>query len=312
MDHQLIEKYLKGKLLPCEIEEVMSWIESNNDHQKEFMELRKLYDLTIWHSTIDHAAPLESRKKKISSFTKYLSRTAVVLFILSGTGVGLFSLLKYESSFGVNTITSPPGQRIGITLSDGTNVWLNSNSSIRLPTGNKDNVRTIELEGEAYFEVARDEKHPFLIKTSQYDITVLGTSFNLLSYKNASLFECSLLEGSVSVKDHKRNTDILLQTNEKLRLENGILSKTEIKDDDKFLWRKGIYSFRNEPLLIVFEHLSLLHEVTIELKNPQIGQQMCSGKFRNKDGIDHILSILQRSYQFTYERNEENNTYTIY
>ena len=303
MEQKLIEKYLNGTALPKEREEVFAWIEENEENGEIFSELRKLYDITVWNATYS------SKQNKRFSLSFWQSFAAIFLLLLSlGTAVFLFSREKLPTTI-VDTVTCPQGQRLELALSDGTKVWLNSNSTLNFSTW--EDFRTVELNGEAYFEVAYDPKRPFIVKTHECDITVLGTTFEVMSYEESNLFECSLIEGKISLKSHYNDQEIIMSTDEKVLIKNGVITRSKIEEDEEFLWRNGICSFKNQPLSTVFEQLALLHEVTINLENPEIGLQMCTGKFRNKDGIDHILSILQKNYQFNCEKDDLTNTYTI-
>ncbi|MDR0575011.1 MAG: FecR domain-containing protein [Tannerella sp.] len=307
MDQKTIEKYLKGITSSHERNEVMGWIEKEEKNKKDFLELRKLYDISVWNAEV-----IPHKKVKRHAAINNLWRAAAVFLVLLSMGLSYLLLSKSEIQMSVETVTCPQGQRLELFLSDGTKVWLNSNSTLSFRKDKKEKNRTVELDGEAYFDVIPDKNNPFIVKTETHDITVLGTSFNVFAYRNSGLFECSLVEGVVRLKSASENTEILLQPNEKIRMANGVVSRLSIDSDKEFLWKIGIYSFKNQPLSEVFAHISLLHEVKIELKNPLIGNQMCTGKFRNKDGIDHILSTLQKNYRFSYLKDEDSQTYTIY
>ena len=307
MDQKTIEKYLKGTISTREREDVMAWIEKEEKNKKDFLELRKLHDISIWNTEY-----IPDKKIKRPSTVNVLWRVAAVFLVLLSLGLSYLLVSDKESQMAVKTITCPQGQRLELVLSDGTKVWLNSNSILSFQNNKKENTRIVELDGEAYFEVTPDKKNPFIVQTEMYDITVLGTSFKVFSYQKSGLFECSLIEGAVSLQDKSQTVDMRLQPNEKVRLSNGTLIRSSIDPDENFLWKVGIYSFKNQPLSDVLAHLSLLHEVSIELKNPQIGAQMCTGKFRNKDGIEHILLTLQKNYQFSFTKEEDTHTYIIY
>lgn len=307
MNHKTIEKYLKGIISSQKREEVMEWIEKEEKNKRKFLELRKLYDISIWNAEF-----ISDKKMRKLSTINILWRVAAISLILLSIGLSFLLQSNDVSQIAVETITCPQGQRLELVLSDGTKVWLNSNSMLSFRNNKKMNSRIIDLDGEAYFDVAPDKKSPFIVQTEIYDITVLGTSFNVFAYRNSGLFECSLLEGSVNLTN-KNETELMnLQPNEKVELYNGSLIRSPIDADEDFLWKVGIYSFKNQPLSNVFSHLSLLHEVNIKLKNPQLGTQMCTGKFRNKDGIDHILSILQKNYRFSVTKDEKTQTYIIH
>ena len=119
-----------------------------------------------------------------------------------------------------NTIHVPPGQRINLILSDNTNLWLNANTTFRYPTKFSKETRTVYLDGEAYFEVSKNEKKPFIVKTAQGDIHVTGTLFNVEAYSKHHSFETSLFEGGVDI--YKGDTMLAtLYPNQNGTLKNG-------------------------------------------------------------------------------------------
>ena len=156
------------------------------------------------------------------------------------------------------------------------------------------------LEGEGYFEVARDEKHPFIVETEKYNVRVLGTTFNVSAYPDSDLFETSLIEGKVTVYQPDTQYEVMLQPNEKVETIDGKLCKETFTSDHAFLWRIGVYSFKNEPLEAVFKKLEQYYEVRIINKNIEIASRPCTGKFRQKEGIEHVVKVLQKYVGFDY------------
>lgn len=190
---------------------------------------------------------------------------------------------RLEHSTDVQTVTVPAGQRASLILADGTTVWLNSNSTLKYPAnGFHSKNRKVTLEGEGYFEVAHDEKHPFIVETEKYDIRVLGTTFNVSAYPNSDMFETSLIEGKVTVYQPDTQHEVTLKPHEKVEAKNGKLYKETFSSDNDFLWRMGIYSFKDEPLETVFKKLEQYYEVKIINKNEEIASRPCTGKFRRK------------------------------
>ena len=166
------------------------------------------------------------------------------------------------------------------------------------------------LEGEGYFEVAHDEKHPFIVETQKYDIRVLGTTFNVSAYPNSDMFETSLIEGKVTVYQPDTQNEIVLKPYEKVEARDGKLYKEAFTSDNDFLWRMGIYSFKNEPLETVFKKLEQYYEVKIINNNQEIAS--CTGKFRQKEGIEHVMKVLQKYVKFNYMQDDEKNQIIIY
>jgi transmembrane sensor len=128
-----------------------------------------------------------------------------------------------------NTVSTRPGSRSKVQLPDGTQVWLNSDSRLTYNQGFPADSREVQLTGEAYFDVAKDKSHPFVIHTSTVDIKVLGTSFNVRSYDNERNTETALFQGSIQVSLHNNpEQKILLKPDQKLIVQNNKLSVTGI------------------------------------------------------------------------------------
>ena len=104
-----------------------------------------------------------------------------------------------QTPIALQTITVPAGQRINITLADGTNVWLNARTTIQYPITFNEKERLVKLDGEAYFDVTKDKSKPFIVQTNNYNVEVLGTKFDVDSYSETEIFETTLMEGSVRI-----------------------------------------------------------------------------------------------------------------
>ena len=94
-----------------------------------------------------------------------------------------------QTPIALQTITVPAGQRINITLADGTNVWLNARTTIQYPITFNEKERLVKLDGEAYFDVTKDKSKPFIVQTNNYNVEVLGTKFDVDSYSETEIFE---------------------------------------------------------------------------------------------------------------------------
>ena len=135
---------------------------------------------------------------------------------------------------------------------------------------------------------------------------------NVSAYPDSDLFETSLIEGKVTVYQPDTQHEVMLQPNEKVETIDGKLCKETFTSDHAFLWRIGVYSFKNEPLEAVFKKLEQYYEVRIINKNIEIASRPCTGKFRQKEGIEHVVKVLQKYVGFDYTLDEENNQIIIY
>lgn len=200
-------------------------------------------------------------------------------------------------------ITVPAGQRINIDLPDGSNVWLNANTTIEFPLSFTKENRTLFLDGEAFFDVKRDEKHPFIVHTDRYDIKVLGTKFNIESYSDSENFETTLINGKVSLTAHS-NTDkeIILLPNQKAHLQNGILNIENVDDFTQYRWIEGLICFKNAAFQSIMKKFEKYYEIKIIINNKKVSQHIFTGKFRQADGVEYALRVLQKDISFKFRR----------
>lgn len=163
-----------------------------------------------------------------------------------------------------NTITVPAAARFRVTLPDGTGVWLNAESTLRYPLNFQDSARTVELAGEAYFEVTKEQARPFIVSTNETQVKVLGTRFNISAYPKESFLSTTLLSGLVELKRG-------LITQPLQPGQQGTLAKKQnrfqIKEADTTAataWMQGKLVFTNEPLSMVLGKISRRYNVIID------------------------------------------------
>jgi ferric-dicitrate binding protein FerR (iron transport regulator) len=311
MNQELLTKYLKGISTDQENQQVLSWIEVSDENRREFLKQRRLYDSALWHMQ-DEGAQLAEQKAEPNIFRKWMGIAAMIAILITGTVMVQQSIYRNSHEIYTQVVEVPQGQRVNLTLSDGTRVSLNSNSTLRFPSSFADNRRAVVLDGEGFFEVAHNSNKPFHVITEKCEVKVLGTKFNVLAYSGSEIFETSLVEGSVSVLNRKTDQHTLLEPMEKISLKNNNFVKSEFNSEDDFLWRQGIYVFNNEDLTEVFTKLEQYYQLEIEVKTKDIASKTCTGKFHQKEGIEHIIKVLQKANNFSYTRDEETNTITIY
>ncbi len=310
MDTKLLNKYLAGDALPEEKREVVRWMKESEEHREQMTQMRHIYDATIWNGNLQEEKV--ENKKTVMRYLRMSMKIAAVVAMLAFIIHKEYQDYQLEHSAEMQMVTVPAGQRANLILADGTTVWLNSNSSLKYPAnGFHAKDRKVILEGEGYFEVVHDEKHPFIVETEKYDVRVLGTTFNVSAYPNSGMFEASLIEGKVSVYQPGTQSEIVLKPYEKVEVREGKLYKETFTSDNDFLWRMGIYSFKDEPLEAVFRKLEQYYEVKIVNKNVEIASHPCTGKFRQKEGIEHVMKVLQKYIKFSYIQDEEKNQIII-
>lgn len=286
-----------------EEKQIRSWMNESEVNFQRFMQARKEYDIF----TLSNSDTTRKNRKIVHSQKLFGIAAAVILVLIVG-GLYLFRFVNKSEQY--NTILVPPGQRINLILSDNSNVWLNANTTFRYPTQFSKKNRTIFLDGEAYLDVSKNKRKPFIIKTKQGDIRVTGTSLNVEAYSKYDSFETSLFTGSVDIYRNEAKV-VSLKPNEKSTLDNDELIISNIIDTDEYLWRKGLIVFNNKKLEDILLSLEKYFDVSIQINSKSLPQHTYTGKFRQSDGVDYALRVLQRSIQFQYERDEITGTIYI-
>lgn len=163
-----------------------------------------------------------------------------------------------------NTLSTANGQQYELVLPDQTKVWLNSTSVIKFPvsfTGLKD--RTVELSGEAYFEVSKDQQHPFVVKTQQQQVVVLGTHFNLNSYPDEPETVTTLLEGSVKVSAVSNQSSQVIKPGEKAVNTGQAIEVEKANLQQATAWKNGFFRFTDESLEGIMKQISRWYDVKV-------------------------------------------------
>ncbi len=197
-----------------------------------------------------------------------------------------------------NTITTPRGGQYQITLPDGTDVWLNSASSITFPTVFNGNERLVKITGEAYFEVksmfSKEEKGkmPFIVEAADNRITVLGTHFNVNAYSDEDAVRTTLAEGSVKVS--RGNSSTMIKPGEQAMLANGETNFKIIHPDmeEVLAWKNGKFLFRNANAQSIMRQLSRWYDVDINYKD-DLSKIIFSGGISRKDRIEKLIELLE-------------------
>ena len=194
-----------------------------------------------------------------------------------------------------NTIVTPRGGQYAVVLSDGTKVWLNAASSLKYPVAFTGNERSVELNGEAYFEVAKDATKPFFVKSNTQTVEVLGTHFNINSYTDEKATKTTLLEGSVKVSNPSNTAIIKLKPGQ--QAVNGAGQMHIIYDadvDEAMAWKNGKFLFNDTELQTIMRQLSRWYDVDVEYKGT-ITERHYRGKISRNVPVSQIFEILKTS-----------------
>jgi ferric-dicitrate binding protein FerR (iron transport regulator) len=354
--NRLIHKYLEGSASEDELRNLLNWLKSETQNVNHFnqvcsiwesipnsrySETQTQYALEKLSSKIRDYENLKINKPRISHPSKYTVQlwkyAATILFIISlSTFVYIISNKQPQNKkVDYYTVIAPKNQKSRVILPDGTKVWLNCGSSLKFKTiyGNK--IRDVYLNGEAYFEVAKNPDKPFLVYASSVTVKALGTSFNVKCYADDRTIETTLVEGKVEVRGKTSSTSnynsVFLIPNEKAVFnrsdsklsvskmyvpskENVKPSLQEQKNKPKTIasvigWKDQQLVFEEEPFDELIKRLERWYNVTIEVKDSvALAKNSYTGKFVNNESIEQVLKILSRTTAIKYSIYHENIT----
>lgn len=315
MNTELLHKFFAGKASNEEILKIKSWTEQSDENLQELISERKIYDtiqlnihnpLTVVSEVTIDEQPV--RRFSMNSFAKEFLKIASVVLVTILASWMLFNNNKINpNELAMQTIKVPAGQRINVVLPDGTSVWVNSKSTLTYPVAFNTEQRNVYLEGQAYFDVAKNKDVPFIVNTQEGSVKALGTAFDVISLSDDNVFETMLLEGSVEVSlSTDLSRKVILIPNQKATVSEGDFSITTVEDQNPYEWRNGLVSFRNKKFKEIMTILEKTYDIDIELKDANVGDQMYTGKFRISDGIQYALDVLSLYKKIDYKIDYEN------
>ena len=302
MDKELLYRFFRNEVSQEEAFAVQELMESSEEAREAFFAERRLFDTLILGVEPAEKGHLLS----LRLLARYAIQAAAVLLI-AVAGAWIWSVVTPRPDVSDNVITVAEGQRAQLILSDGTLVWLNAGSTMRYPASFGSDRRTVRLDGEGYFEVSRNEKVPFVVETSKADVEVLGTKFNIEAYASGT----ALIEGCVRVRSVNGENSVVLDPHQKAVLTEQGFKVTEFSDLNPYLWRNGIIYFRDASFDEIIGKLAQYFNVEIIIRNEELLKRSYTGKFRQVDGLDYALKVLQRDVSFTVQHDEENRRLTI-
>ena len=308
---ELIEKYFDGNITDAEIKELSDWIKNDRHLQNWWEEEFSKSDAGINPVLRDKlfARIKEQTQGKEETQGKENSRTirmnpwkwaaAIVLPIC----IAFFTYYLIDSSQTVGApfiVKADKGDKATIELPDGTNVVLNSASQLSYLNNFGENVRRVQLNGEAYFKVAHDEKRAFIVQVGDLEVKVLGTSFNVSAYEDAKDVTVVLWEGKVGVYAQKMSH--IMKPGDKIEYNKAThkITATQVHPSDYIEWTKGNIYFEKESLENIMKTLSRIYDVEIRFDSNKLPNEYFTGTIPG-GGIQNALNILMLTSPFYYE-----------
>tara|TARA_R110002072_G_scaffold3334_5_gene24653 strand:- start:5576 stop:6637 length:1062 start_codon:yes stop_codon:yes gene_type:complete len=341
MDPELIRKFFDGKCSPEEVHQVLIWINSEEgakDLQEKFekfeptnkkvsinsqsvldkihdrIELEEIESLSAKENKVRN---IPSKKRTKNTLLKRWKLGIAMSFLLTvmASAVWLFSnrrqekLLTLDKKNQIEYLTkqTQAGEKLTLKLNDGSIIQLNSNTTIRFPKHFEGNTREIYMEGQAFFDVHRDENKPFIVHSKDLITSVLGTSFAILEDAATQVSQVAVLTGKVKVSmslesDLEEADDLYLEPMDAASFNGvqGSFERIKVDYDNAFAWKDNVIVFQNATFIEVLKKLENWYGVNFQLKSSFKAHKDYSGRFDDQT-LEEILIGLSFTYDFEYE-----------
>lgn len=219
-----------------------------------------------------------------------LAKEAGVTITKSASGNLVYQISGQEADENkINTLSTSAGETYQLQLPDGSSIWLNAQSTLTYSSKLiRDNMRSVRLDGEAYFEIAKDPAHPFIVETTRQKIEVLGTHFNVNSYRNESAARTTLIEGAVRLNQHH----ILKPGEQGINTTTGDTQISQANTEETLAWKNDYFRFNDEKIESIMRKLERWYNVQVEYESqvPNIG---FNGTISRNNNISRVLRLLE-------------------
>lgn len=367
----IIAKYLLGIAGKEENSQLVEWLKKNEANKKYFGEVESIWNATeivknrdvinpdeAWEKIESKISPRfikvqashEGKEPEIPAAIRTILRIAAIIvftFGLSWGGFYIYYKKVFSASAAYNEVVVPRGSKSIINLPDGTKIWLNAETTLKYPEKFTGKNREVSLYGEAFFDVAKDEKKPFTVKTSDLDITALGTTFNVKSYSDEGTIETILVTGSLCVKKEDvtgKTQRMILKPKQRLTFvkkkgkilvdyvdteedkyeelsktkDETIVKRIEKRQEKIYLaedvdtemytsWKDHKLIFKNETFESLAEKLGRWYNVKISIEGEKLKKYSVTGTFENET-IEQALKALQLTTPFVCHFEQNNIT----
>jgi len=319
----ILIRYLQQQTSEDEDKKIESWLLDSPDNQSHFNSLNKIWEHSNskidfdlidadgdWEkvkSRIENVGHKPISKKLNSTFSLFVRIAAIIVL-----AVGITFLLRYYLLTEPEMIVhSTEINQSEILLSDGSKVYINKHSEISYPEKFSRKERVVNLKGEAYFEVSKNEKKSFIVHTTNNAVVkVLGTSFNINTDTISSIVTVHVTTGKVAFyKADEVENKAILTKNEKAVLEDDIISKSIIENPNFLSWKTGILEFKNSPLTSVVDQLAEFYKQTILINAQSIGDFKYTSTIDNQP-LEEVLDEIKLVFNLDYL--VKNDTIFIY
>lgn len=306
----LIIRYLNGNCTSEEKLELKDWIGEFPDHKKEFFTLKDIWDSSSSPNdrTVEHLAFFyknlyyKSKKLRIIWIQSFVAIAAVLL-------LGIIFTILIPSNTGnqfenLQVFSVPLGSKSKVVLVDGTEINLNSGSELRYSSAYSSENRVVSLSGEGFFNVKSNPEHPFTVKTTDFDIRVTGTRFNVCSYNDNNYSTATLAQGKVGLQMKGTSQVLEIEPGEKFQMNRETRKYSLINADveSEIAWKDGEFIFKKIPFPDLVQRLERWYDVKLNYSDAELQSFVFTGKFKNQETIWQVLDALKLTSPIDYRK----------
>ena len=314
LDEEIIIKFLTNECSEDELRRVNGWLEESDENVRELFRIEELYHLgklnpqseavkveKAERALLKRLEAEEAGQRKVCRMPVWLHYAAIFVGFLLISGFGYHFYHQYNEANSLIAITSNDEIK-ELLLPDGTKVWLNKHTTLKHPREFSGKGRSVYVDGEAYFDVARDLHKPFIVKSDVMQVRVLGTVFNLKSNRVNHSAVATLVKGEIEVKGNNEEGMIILSPGQKAEL-NGVTRRLVVKQVDTGIekWHTNEFDFNKADIFTVARTLENSYDVKIILSPAMDGTKTYSGPLKKKDTLEEMLKQVQNSIPLEYK-----------
>lgn len=316
LSEDIINKYLTEQCSEEELIEVNAWMKESEENARRLFRLEAVYHLGKFNPYADERRMARAEKqlcKKLNEEKEKQKKTeqrhrwmryaaAIVAILVIGGGAGYW-IDRNEADREMMIAAGNEGSVKEVVLPDGTKVWLNHRATLKYPREFSEEERKVYLEGEAYFEVTKNRRKPFIVASDAMRVRVLGTRFNLKCDKRCRIAEATLIEGEIEVKGNKEEGQIILAPGQRAELNrnNGRMTVKQVDAGMDAVWHDNLIPFMKADIFTITKALERFYEVRIILSPDIRADKTYSGVLKLKSSIESVLKSLQNSIPINYK-----------
>lgn len=317
--YKLIEDYTNKNISSEDLADLMAWVDFSKENQQSFREVLKTYEAADYFfqnpkqkqknwATIQQHISKKENERVISVKKDKLSWLKIVatIVLISSISLLFFTYLKQtkKEEITYREIYNPKGQKRLVTMPDGSNIYLNGDSKIKYVKNFNRGKRIVYLEGEAFFDVQHRPSQPFIVRTGKVSTTVLGTSFNINSYKSSKNISITVQTGKVGVvvKNGKEKQVQFLYPNQQLNISTDNLSMTSKIVDAAEIdsWREYKMLFYDKSLSEIVQVIEREYDLDITIKRESLRDVKITTKF-DKCSVSQIMNMIAQLSNSKYK-----------